>query len=271
MEKETITYSQILKCEILLRLTKEKNLIVLFMLALFYSIISNIISRCCPIECAAEFANIGNATDEFLRNICYSIVAGVIFYFINDTYRNVVRRISELDNMFFQLLTLYTDATNMLSTISHNNYKSSMDKKQAYQCVIKNICDEDVEFQMFGNPYKNHTIKVEDCVLLVNNWKGASKECSDFLGAYGDLLERNETYRLNCFDDNLVRDIINSLDKLIEDSNNEHVQVSDYDITVLINRIIVYKQYVTKLTKKYVHYHYSDPRLNRLCEEQGIV
>ena len=61
------------------------------------------------------------------------------------------------------------------------------------------------------------------------------------------------------------------LDKLIEDSNNEHVQVSDYDITVLINRIIVYKQYVTKLTKKYVHYHYSDPRLNRLCEEQGIV
>lgn len=87
MGKIIRTYSQILKRELQLRLRQEEFLIRLLIAALAYSLISNVISKCCPIMCIAILANIGNAIDELLRNICYSIIAGIVFYIINDLYK----------------------------------------------------------------------------------------------------------------------------------------------------------------------------------------
>lgn len=270
METRIRTHSQIIKREMQLRLTQEKTLVCICIATLTYSLISNIVSKCCPIECNIMLANIGNAIDELVRNICYSIMAGIIFYFINDIYRNVVIRVSDMDNMFGELLSLYANACSALQTISNNTYNDCMDLEQGYKCIMKNLCNENVEHRYFGNPYKSHTIEVDNCALLVNTWKDANKVRHDFLCAYGELLDRQEIYRLNGFDDSLVSDIASFLSTQIEEAGDEIIQVSDYDITVLVNRIINYKKYLTYLAKKYVKYNYRKHYLNRLCEEKDF-
>lgn len=270
METKIRTHSQIIKREMQLRLTQENTLVLFFIAALAYCLISIIVSNCCPIECVSLLANIGNAVDDLFRNICYGIIAGVIFYFINDIYRNVIMRVSDMDSMFGELLLLYSNACNMLQTISNNTYNNCMDLKQGYKCIMKNLCNEDVEFRYFGNPYISHIIKVDDCALLVNKWKDANKVRYDFLCAYGELLERQEIYRLNGFDDSLVSDIVSFLSRRIEEADGEIIQISDYDITVIVNRTINYKKYLTYLAKKYVKYNYRKHYLNRLCEEKDF-
>lgn len=270
MDKSIRTQSQIIRREMQQRLTKEKTLVCLFIVALAYSLISNTVSKCCPIECDIAVANMGNAIDELLRNICYSIIAGVIFYIINDIYRNVIIRVSDMDSMFGELLLLYSNACSMLQKISNNTYNDCMDLSQGYKCIMKYLCNEDVEFRYFGNPYISHTIEVDDCALLVNNWKDANKVRNDFLCAYGELLERQEIYRLNGFEDSLVSDIVSFLNTQIEEAGDERIQVSDYDITIIVNRIINYKKYITYLAKKYVKYNYRQHYLNRLCEEKDF-
>ena len=270
MGKEARQRSYILKREIRKRLIQEKNVVVLFIVALGYSLISNIISKCCPIECDVEMANLGNAIDELLRNICYGFLAGIIFYIINDVYKNVVRRIPEMDRMFYELLKLQVNANLILQTISDNTYDGSMNRERTFQCVMKYLCNEDVDFHVFGSFVKKHTVNIENCIVLVNSWKEANRMRSDFLGAFGDLLEREEIYSLNNFDDNLISDVIRILDIQIENTNKEFVQVSDHDITILVNRIIGYKIYLTDIAKKYVDYAYRIIYLDRPCIREDI-
>lgn len=271
MEKRTRTHHQIIMREMLLRFKQERTLVRLFLAALVYSLISNIVSKCCPIECDIAVANMGNAVDELVKNICYSIIAGVIFYFINDIYRGVVNRVSDMDNMFRELVSLYSNARDVLLIISNSSCNNNMDRKEVYKCVMKHLCDEDVEFHLFGNPYKSHTIGVDDCAILVSRWKDECKKQRDFLAVYGELLEKQEVYRLNDYDDSLVNDIASCLSKEIEKTSSEYFQISDYNITVLVNRIIHYKYYITNLAKKYVRYNYRIHFLNRLCEEDDFV
>ena len=265
------TYSQILKRELRLRFLQEKNVIVLFIISISYSFISNIISKCCPIECVAMIANIGNAIDELLRNICYSIMAGVIFYVFNDLYRNVVKRIPEMDKMFCELLELQVYSWDFLKQISHNNYDRSMSREQAFQCVMKNICDEDVEFQRIGSVFRMRTIKVEDGFVIVDNWKEANRMLSVFLGSYGDLLDRKEKQILSNFNDNQIRGIISYLNMEIENADGELIQVSEHYIAIIVNRIIGHKIFLTDLAKKYIQYNYNKIiYLNRFCVEEDF-
>lgn len=183
----------------------------------------------------------------------------------------MIIRVSDIDSMLGELLLLYSNACSMLQTISNNTYSNCMDLNQGYKCIMKNLCKKDVEFQYFGNPYISHTIEVDACALPVNKWKDANKVRNDFfLCAYGELLERQEIYSLNGFDDSVVSDIVSFLNSQIEEAGNDVIQVSDYDITVIVNRIINYKKFLTYLAKKYVKYNYRLHYLNRLCEEKDF-
>lgn len=257
MKTKIRTRPQIVKHEILLRLKQEKTLICLFITALVYSLISNIISKFCPIECDVKLANIGNTIDELLRNICYSILAGVIFYLINDLYKNVVKRVYEIDQMFHELLNLQLRAWNFLSTIGNNKYDRNMSREQAFQCIMKNICNEDVEFNIMGSFLKFHAIEVGDCVTIVDKWRELNKMQATFLVTYGDLLERKEILILNRCNDYSVSEIIDYLNFQLENTHEEFVQVREHDIALVVNRIIGYKIYLTDLAKKYIHYNYS--------------
>jgi len=271
MDKRIRTRSHIIKHELQQRFLQEKTLIGVFIVALTYSLISNIVSRCCPIECTAELTNIGNAIDELFRNICYGVLAGVIFYVINDIYKNVVRRIPEMDKMFCELLELQVHSWSFLEKISHNNYDRRMDREHTFQCIMKNLCNEDVEFPCIGGVFKMRTIKVEDCVVLVNDWREAIRKQRVFLETYGDLLDRNEKQILNNFYDNFVGDIISYLNIEIENADGECIQVSEHHITIIVNRIIGLKIYLTDLAKKYIQYNYSMLiYLNRLCVEEDF-
>lgn len=271
MGKIIRTYSQILKRELQLRLRQEEFLIRLLIAALAYSLISNVISKCCPIMCIAILANIGNAIDELLRNICYSIIAGIVFYIINDLYKNVVKRVSEMDKMFHELLYLQVNANILLSYISSDKYDKSMSREQAFQCIMKYICNEDIEFNIVGSLSKTRTIAVDVISIFVNKWREINKMQATFLTTYGDLLEREEILKLNRCNDYLDSEIIDYLNMQLENTNEEFVQVLEHGIALIVNRFIGYKIYLTDLAKKYINYNYSKSLyLNRLCEVEDF-
>lgn len=266
MEKRTRTYSQTLKREFLLRLTQEKVLICLLVFSLAYALISNIISRYCHIECVAELSNMGNAIDELLKNICYSIIAGIVFYIINDLYKNVVKRVSEMDKMFHELLYLQVNANILLSYISSDKYEKSMSREQAFQCIMKYMCNEDIDFNIVGSVSKTRTIAVNVIAILVDKWREIKKMQATFLVTYGDLLEREDILKLNRCNDYLDSEMIDYLLKQLENTNEEFVQILEHDIAFIVNRFIGYKMYLTNLAKKYIHYNYSrNLYLNRQC------
>lgn len=271
MERKVRTYSQILKREIRKWIEKEIILKNLFAIALCYSLVSTIISRCCPIECSAEIANIGNAIDELLKNICYSVLAGIIFYVINDVYKNLITRISETDKMFYELLSLQVSASSALSMLSGDNYDKSMNREQTYQSIMKYLINENVDYRIIGSVTKIRCIRMEDCMAIVGKWKDIMKMQKDLVAVYGDLLERDEVRILNNLDDNMVQEVIDYLDVQIDNrDNHEYVKIRDCDITIVINRIIGYKEYLTKLAKKYVNYSYRIVYQNRILTMEDI-
>ena len=86
--------------------------------------------------------------------------------------------------------------------------------------------------------------------------KEANKLQRDFLSAYGDLLQREEIYRLNSFDNNLLSETIRYIDMQIYNSNKEFVEIRECDITIIVNIIISNKIYLTDLARKYIYYAY---------------
>ena len=269
--KEYRTYSQIFKLEFQKWIKKEKFLGYIFGIAFIYSLLSNIISRCCPIECSEGIANFGNAIDEFLRNICYSILAGIIFYVINDVYKNILKRITETDRMFYVLLTLLTDVKRVLSTLSDNKYEKGMSREQTFQCIMNYLFNEKVDYRIIGSVSKLRRIRIEDCDFIVEMWRDFCKKQNDIVGVYGDLLEREEIYRLKNFDDNLVENVISYLDTQVERIiDEEFIEISDYDINIVVNRIIYYKEYLIDLAKKYRNYAYKIVYLNRVPTKEDI-
>lgn len=265
------SYSLILKRELRQRLKQEKPIKMLIIFAFIYTLISNIISKCCPIGCSPQYANIGNALDELAKNVCYSIIAGIIFYIINDVYKNAVKRIPEMDAMFHELHKLQANACYMLQALCDDNYDKTKNREQMFLCVMKHLCNGNKEIKTIGSLFKVQSIKVEDCAILIDKWKEANKLRCDFLGAYGDLLTREEIYRLSSFDDNLVRETIGYIDMHINGSYKEFVEIRECDITIIVNRIVNYKVYLTDLTKKYIHYAYRVEYLNRPCIEEDIM
>jgi hypothetical protein len=121
---------------------------------------------------------------------------------------------------------------------------------------MKCLCNEKEEFKVFGNLFKFYSIKVEDYIFLIDKWKEANKLQRDFLSAYGDLLQREEIYRLNSFDNNLLSETIRYIDMQIYNSNKEFVEIRECDITIIVNIIISNKIYLTDLARKYIYYAY---------------
>jgi hypothetical protein len=58
--------------------------------------------------------------------------------------------------------------------------------------------------------------------------------------------------------------------QVANNENCEYVQISDYGITIIINRIIFYKEFLTKLAKKYVNYSYRIVYQNRILTMEDI-
>jgi hypothetical protein len=133
------------------------------------------------------------------------------------------------------------------------------------------LFNEDVDYQTIGEVTKIRLLRLEDCVAIITKWKDLMKMQEDLVAVYGDLLERDEVSRLNYLNDNMVLRIIDSLDMQVANNENcEYVQISDYGITIIINRIIFYKEFLTKLAKKYVNYSYRIVYQNRILTMEDI-
>jgi hypothetical protein len=133
------------------------------------------------------------------------------------------------------------------------------------------LFNEDVDYQTIGEVTKIRLLRLEDCVAIITKWKDLMKMQEDLVAVYGDLLETDEVSRLNYLNDNMVLRIIDSLDMQVANNENcEYVQISDYGITIIINRIIFYKEFLTKLAKKYVNYSYRIVYQNRILTMEDI-
>ena len=260
-EKKTKTRSQVQRMLLLQRLGNEKMLLLLLFFAFAYSLASNIISKCCPIDCDPQWANIGNALDDVIKNISYGIFVGVFFYIVNDVYKNVVEKTKNLNRIH---------AYSMVYDLCDEEYDKNMSEEQLFQCIMTKLCNEDDEFHLIGSILKTRHISTEKLTYLIDKWEEANTMRNLFLNTYGDLITRDEFFNLNGFGNSWASVLIRRGEELIRNFDREEIDVNDRDIAGIVNCIVRYKFTLTDLTRKYLKYSYSIVYLNRSYIEDDI-
>lgn len=269
-EKKTKTRSQVQRMLLLQRLGNEKMLLLLLFFAFAYSLASNIISKCCPIDCDPQWANIGNALDDVIKNISYGIFVGVFFYIVNDVYKNVVEKTKNLNRIAHELFKLQFHAYSMVYDLCDEEYDKNMSEEQLFQCIMTKLCNEDDEFHLIGSILKTRHISTEKLTFLIDKWEEANTMRNLFLNTYGDLITRDEFFNLNGFGNSWASVLIRRGEELIRNFDREEIDVNDRDIAGIVNCIVRYKFTLTDLTRKYLKYSYSIVYLNRSYIEDDI-
>lgn len=265
------TYRQIVITELWQRIKHEKLLIAILILAAIYVISSIIISNCCPIECDKCFANWGNAINELFKNVCYSIIAGITFYLINDIYKNALKAVKTYDEMFPVLYRMHDDVLKLVQNIIGDRYDKSMNREKLYSTIMSCLCNEDDEFHMIGTFSKNRHLLKEDIAYTIVKEKDFNKDRLIFLEVYGDMLTKDEKFSLNRFGDSLDADVVRSVEILLAKTNQEYIDIIDVDISTIIRWLVNYKCYLKDLSKKYIKFAYTPIHLSRSYISDDII
>ncbi len=255
--KKKRTRAQILRREMESRIMQDIVLFTIFCISLLYALISSIVSKCCPIECETHLANLGNALNDVLTNICYSIVAGSIFYFINDLYKSVFKKVHDYNEMFSKLYFLQFNSYKLLHTLIEDKYDKNMNRQELFQCDMETLCHEKDEYTIIGSVTKSRFVHVDTISLIIDKWKEIVSMSEDFKNVYGDLLTREELYAINRYHNDLTAVLMDNISTHIMNTNQECLEILDYDISTIIKDVVVCKILLSDLAKKYINYSYS--------------
>lgn len=107
---------------------------------------------------------------EAVRNICYSYIAGYIFYLVSDVYPKTARKVEDIKNVILDEICIFHNANDMLDTtikFSNNTYHGTDRIKD----FIINISKE--------NPYKSNDKLIELNDLFLNHLYSIRNECKN--------------------------------------------------------------------------------------------
>lgn len=107
---------------------------------------------------------------EAIINICYSYIAGCVFYFISDVYPRTARKVINIKNVILDEICIFHNANDMLDTtikFSNNTYHGTDRIKD----FIINISKE--------NPYKSKDKLIELNDLFLNHLYSIQNECKN--------------------------------------------------------------------------------------------
>lgn len=268
--KKKRTRSQVLRMLLLQRLDNEKLLLFLLLLALSYSMASNIISNCCPIVCSPNLAIIGNALNDVAKNICYSIIAGILFYFVNSIYSDVYKNVDKYNAMSNSLILLQFDSKTLVQLLTDDHYDKNMNQVDLFKSIMRYLCNKDDDYHQIGRCRIIHHIPIDRFDLLINKWEETNEKRKEFLDNYGELLNKEEKSTLRSYWYDLTTRRIIEISKLAVKPDLQYVDFYEIDLARIVNMIVSYKMFLTELAKKYVKYTFKIIYLDRPYIEEDI-
>ena len=257
MKNRKRKYWQIVIEETCQRMWHEKIMITILLLSIIYTSISIYISNYCPIECEPYIANVGNTINEVVKNVCFSIIAGVIFYLINDVYKNVFKAVKGYDEMIHRLMLMHNLVSFFIQNLIGDKYDKTAIREDLYIFIMSSICGKDYEYSFCGSLCTTRQISIDNLIFLVEKRKDFDNERIIFLDTYRDLLKRDEVYNLNRFGEGLYNDITRNIEILVSRTNDTIIEIVDYDISTIVRWIVNYKITLASLLKKYMKYSYT--------------
>lgn len=124
---------------------------------------------------------------EAIINICYSYIAGCVFYFISDVYPRTARKVNNIKNVILDEIRIFHNANDMLDTtikFSKNTYHGT-DKIKEFIINISEV-----------NPYKSNDKLIELDDSFLSHLYFIQNECKNsfniLLNYKAHLLEYDE-------------------------------------------------------------------------------
>lgn len=141
-----------------------------------------------------------------------------------------------------------------------NNYKldESQNNEEMFSSIVSNLCGVTEEKTSFSS---KSNIPAGMVHLLNIQWPDILKDKEKFLKVYGDVITKEEYFKLN------DKELDTSVERLKEYSPNdeqivsgEKIKIRDYDIQRAIYLILNFKTDLAVMVNQYSAYYYSDAR-----------
>lgn len=238
-------------------LFNEFPLLFICSLAIIYAFVSNFLLSFPPLNISETTLHVLSSIDVVLRNCCYGIVAGVIFYFINDFFKNIVKNIDSYNEMYPDVYNLWLKSHQLVLALSGYKYNESHDQETVMGLMTSYFYGK----KKLHRSYSKISIDLDRFHLLVILWTEANKDKNKFLDAYGPIISRSEYSKLN------DKELDTSLERITAIMPNVDyfekgmtVEVWDNDIQRVLFLILNYKSCLVNMVNKYSKYYYADER-----------
>jgi len=67
-----------------------------------------------------------------VKNVCFSIIAGVIFYLINDVYKNIFKAVKGYDEMVHRLMLMHNLVSILIQDLIGDKYDKTNIREDLY-------------------------------------------------------------------------------------------------------------------------------------------
>ena len=251
------TKGQIFRQTFRKQLKNESILITLFLVALIYAFLSNIFLRCTPLCIDRGILNIMASVDDLFRNCCYGLIVSILFYVINDYYKNIGSKIDGYNEMFPELYEMWWSLFYSLSFETDDQYNESKGIDSNYNILYHHFKEgkKDKEF----SPLNIIQIPFDKFNHLQCMWQTALENKKKFLEIYGNIINRKEYSQLAYSEYDISLAIVNSAIEDIKIFNNrEHVCITERNLQRALYLIVQYELYLAKMVNKYSEFYYGE-------------
>lgn len=239
---------------------KYKNevfVISALLLSITYTIVSSFCLRCSPLIINSTILDIMASLDEVIRNCCYGVIAGIVFYFLNDFYKSTYSLIDTYNRMFPELYKVWLKIYQLIFTLSDQKYDISH-KDDVYNFLLANFVKED---DIHKENFKNIETPYDKCHLLLWLWTDVNIERKKFLEIYGNIISREEYSKLNYNEYDVSIDMLKAVISETEHYEKEPtVSIPNRYIQRTIFLICTLKNDLVIMANKYSKFYYETRR-----------
>lgn len=182
-----------------------------------------------------------NALFEAIRNICYSYIAGYIFYIISDVYPKTANKMIEIKDIISDEIYILHNANSVLDT----TIKYSRSKNNETDRIKKFIVNSTKE-----NPYKSDDKRIELNDFFLQHLSSIQNECRN----YFYMLLKNKAHLLEYKD---VRILLELKDFIyldyLDDKKSIFLFGFELECYNYISNIQMLEELIQKQMKSYVY------------------
>lgn len=228
----------------------------LLALSFIYVLVSNLLIHCPPLPLCENVLDVMDSIDETVRNCFYGLIAAILFYLLNDFYKNVYKKVDLYNEMYPFLYKLWLKTYQLVLALNNHKLDESQTNEELLSSIISNLCgisDKEASFR------SKSEISANMVHLLYGFWSDIQKDKEKFLKVYSEVITKEEYFKLN------DKELDTSVERLKEYCPNDNqitsgkkITIRDYDILRAIYLILNFKLDLAAMVNKYSIYYYSN-------------